>query len=125
MINIQNIDDHDKKFINEILEIDSLVYPKHLQGTFEDVYGRFYANRDIYILLYDGKKLIGYLCLFPIKDSLYERILNENILFDSNIQGEMLEWMGFNEKKKLKNGYSLNELIINDYVYEIAKRNCI
>jgi len=122
---VQYVDDLDKGFINEILEIDASVYPEHLQGTFEEVYGRYCANKDMFVLLYDDKKLIGYLCLFPIKDSLYERILNENILFDSNIQGEMLEWMGFNEKKKLKNGYSLNELIINDYVYEIAKRNCI
>jgi len=95
MINIQYTDEHDndpdKKLIYEILEIDSSVYPKHLQGTFDEVYDRFCANRDIFILLYDNKKLIGYLCLFPIKDSLYEQISNENKLFDSNIPGDMLE----------------------------------
>jgi hypothetical protein len=91
MIYTQCINDLDIRLINEILEIDALVYPKHLQGTFEEVYGRFCANRDIFILLYDDKKLIGYLCLFTIKDSLYEQILSGNKLFDSDIPGEMLE----------------------------------
>jgi GNAT superfamily N-acetyltransferase len=189
MIYTQYINDLDIRLINELLEIDLLVYPKHLQGTFEEVYGRFCANRDIFILLYDDKKLIGYLCLFPIKDSLYEQILNGNKLFDSDIPGEMLEQykpynvyklyllsaaihpkyqknglsnqlikgfyryilekkeknvtfssalssavtnegkqmlerMGFIEKKKLHGGFSLNELTINDSVYEIAERSC-
>jgi len=189
MINVQYVDDDlDKEFINEILEIDASVYPEHLQGTFEEVYGRFCANRDMFVLLYDDKKLIGYLCLFPIKDSLYEQISCGDKLFDSDIPGEMLEQykphnvyklylismviipeyqkkglsnhlikgfyhfilekkkenimfsvilssavtndgklmlkrMGFKEKKKLPGGYWLNELVINDSVYEIAERN--
>jgi len=194
MINIKYTDEldknHDKKLINEILEIDSLVYPNHLQGTFDEIYDRFRANRDIFILLYDDKKLIGYLCLFPIKDPLYVQISNENKLFDSNIPGEMLEKyephniyklylisavirheyqkmglskhlikgfyqyilnkkkkdikfsaalssavtndgrlmlkrMGFKEKKELTGGFTLNELTINDSVYEIAEKSCI
>jgi hypothetical protein len=35
----------------------------------------------------------------------------------------MLERMGFREKKKLPGGFSLNELTINDSVYEIAERS--
>jgi GNAT superfamily N-acetyltransferase len=189
MINIQYVTDKlDKDFINEILEIDASVYPEHLQGTFEEVYGRFCANRDMFVLLYDDKKLIGYLCLFPIKDAMYEQITGENKLFDSDIPGEMLEQykphtvyklylismvilpeyqkkglskhlikgfynfmlekkknnisfteilssavtddgkqmlerMGFKEKKKLPGGYSLNELLINDAFFETAERN--
>lgn len=189
MINVQYVgDDLDKKFIDEILEIDASVYPEHLQGTFEEVYGRFCANRDMFVLLYDDKRLIGYLCLFPIKNSLYEEISNGDKLFDSDIPGEMLEQykphnayklylismviipeyqkkglskylekgffnfihekkkedvifssilssavtddgkqmlerMGFKEKKKLPGGYSLCELVINDTVYETAERN--
>ncbi len=188
MISVQYSNDLDKKFINEILEIDASVYPEHLQGTFEEVYGRFCANRDMFVLLYDDNRLIGYLCLFPLKDSLFEEISNGDKLFDSDIPGDMLlqykpnnvyklylismviipeyqnkglsknlikgfynfilekkknnilfskilssavtnegkqmlERMGFKEKKKLPGGYSLCELIINDSVYEIAERN--
>jgi GNAT superfamily N-acetyltransferase len=189
MISVQYSNELDKKFINEILEIDASVYPEHLQGTFEEVYGRFCANREMFVLLYDDKRLIGYLCMFPIIDSLFQEISNGDKLFDSDIPGEMLEQykpnnvyklylismviipeyqnkglskylikgfyhflhekkkenilfsvilssavtndgkqmlerMGFKEKKKLPGGYSLNEFLINDSVYEIAERNC-
>jgi GNAT superfamily N-acetyltransferase len=67
------------------------VYPLNLQGTFEEVYGRFKANRDTYVLLYDNDTLIGYFCFFPIKAALYDKIVNDDKLFDSDIPGEMLE----------------------------------
>lgn len=183
-----NKDDHDKKFIKEIIEIDKKVYPDNLQGKFNEVYARFRANRDMFVLLYDDKKLIVYLCLFPINDSLYETISSENKLFDSDISCKMIEQyksynvyklylismviipeyqkkglskflikgfykyildkkkrnilfskilssavtndgklmlkrMGFKKKKDLPGGFTLNELIINDSVYEIAERN--
>jgi GNAT superfamily N-acetyltransferase len=91
MINIRCIDDLDVKLINDILKIDSAVFPKFLQGTFVEVYGRFKANRDIFILLYSENDLIGYLCLFPVKDILYKQILNEKRLFDSDMSGELIE----------------------------------
>jgi len=113
MINVQYVGDElDKEFINEILEIDASVYPEHLQGTFEEVYGRFCANRDMFILLYDDKKLIGYLCLFPIKDSLFEKISSENKLFDSDISGEMLEQYKPHNVYKL---YLISMVIISEY----------
>ena len=113
MINVQYVGDElDKEFINEILEIDASVYPEHLQGTFEEVYGRFCANRDMFIMLYDDKKLIGYLCLFPIKDSLFEKISSENKLFDSDISGEMLEQYKPHNVYKL---YLISMVIISEY----------
>jgi GNAT superfamily N-acetyltransferase len=113
MINVQYVDDElDKEFINEILEIDASVYPKHLQGTFEEVYGRFCANRDMFVLLYDEKKLIGYLCLFPIKDTMYAQITGENKLFDSDIPGEMLEQYRPHNVYKL---YLISMVIIPEY----------
>jgi GNAT superfamily N-acetyltransferase len=81
----------DTQFINEILHLDSLVYQERYQGTFDEVYDRYKANRDMFILLYSDKKLIGYLCLFPIKDQLYERIRKEDRVFDSDIPADMLE----------------------------------
>jgi len=92
MIDVRYVDDTlDKDFINTILEIDASVYPLNLQGTFDEVYGRFRANRDTYVLLYDNDTLIGYFCFFPIKTTLYDKIVNDDKLFDSDIPGEMLE----------------------------------
>jgi GNAT superfamily N-acetyltransferase len=73
------------------MELDMLVYPPHLRGSFDEIYGRFTANRDIFVLLFDKGKIIGYLCFFPVKDDLYERILAEDKLFDSDISAEMIE----------------------------------
>jgi len=101
MIDVRYIDDElDMDFINAILEIDASVYPINLQGTFDEVYGRFKANRDTYILLYFNNKLIGYLCFFPIKSILYDEIVNEDKIFDSDIPGELLEqYEAFNTYK--------------------------
>jgi len=85
MIEIKNTGDLDISLISDILRIDSLVFPKHLQGTFDEVYGRFKANRDSLVLLYDKTVLAGYVCLFPIDDELYEEILKRKKLFDSDI----------------------------------------
>ena len=81
----------DDKLINDILNIDSMVFPKHLQGTFEEVKSRFLVNRDMFILLHDEDKLIGYMCFFPVKDELYGEILKGEKLFDSDIPANLLE----------------------------------
>jgi GNAT superfamily N-acetyltransferase len=101
MIDVRYVDDElDKDFINAILEIDASVYPLNLQGTFDEVYGRFKANRDTYVLLYDNNTLIGYFCFFPIKATLYDEIVNKDKLYDSDIPGEMLEqYKAFNTYK--------------------------
>jgi GNAT superfamily N-acetyltransferase len=92
MIDIRYVNDKlDKDFINAILAIDASVYPLNLQGTFDEVYGRFKANRDTYVLLYHNGTLIGYFCFFPIKAALYDEIAGGDKLFDSDIPGEMLE----------------------------------
>ena len=102
----------DIKLIDDILEIDSKVYPKQLQGTFEEIYDRFKVNLNMFILLYDGIKLIGYLCLFPIKYELYENIINDDKLFDSNISGELLEeYKPFNTYKT----YLISAVIVPEY----------
>ena len=52
MISVCYVDDLDVKLINEVLEIDSAVYPQNMQGTFDEVYQRFRVNRDMFILMY-------------------------------------------------------------------------
>jgi len=91
MIYTQSVGDLDVKLIENILEIDALVYPKHLQGTFNEVFDRFKANREIFVLLYDEGEVIGYLCFFPIKESLYNSIISEDRIFDSDIESDMIE----------------------------------
>jgi GNAT superfamily N-acetyltransferase len=91
MIKTMYVNDLDAKLINDVLEIDKAVYPDHLQGTFDEISGRFKANRDMFILLYDENRLVGYLCLFPIKDELYDDIISNDRLFDSDISGKSME----------------------------------
>jgi GNAT superfamily N-acetyltransferase len=105
-------EDYDIKLINDILKIDSIVYPNQLQGTFDEVASRFRANQDMFILLYDDDKLIGYLCLFPIKEKLYEEIINNDKLFDSNISCELLEqYMPLNTYRL----YLISAVIVPEY----------
>jgi GNAT superfamily N-acetyltransferase len=84
------VHDLDVELINLLLDIDSVVYDEDLQGNFEDIYGRFKANRDMFVLLYNKELLIGYMCFFPITDELYERIKEEDRLFDTDINGTQI-----------------------------------
>ena len=84
MITVKYSGDLDISFINDVVEIDSMVYPAHLQGTFDELCDRFNANRDSYVLLYDDTDLVGYLCLFPIKEELYEEIISNDRVYDSD-----------------------------------------
>ena len=113
MIDVRNVDEKlDKDFINTILEIDASVYPLNLQGTFDEVYGRFKANRDTYVLLYCDDKLIGYFCFFPIKKILYDEIVNHDKLYDSDIPGKMLEQYEAFKTYKL---YVISTAILPEY----------
>ena len=112
MIYTQSINDLDVKLINDILKIDELVYPEHLQGSFDEVYGRFKANREMFVLLYDACDIIGYICFFPIKETLYESILSEDRIFDSDIPGDMIEAY---EPNKTHRMYFISAVIHPDY----------
>lgn len=52
----------------DILKLDSMVYPKELQGDIETVRERYEKNKDCFVLLYDNKALIGYACIIPITE---------------------------------------------------------
>jgi len=123
MIDVRYVDDElDKDFINAILKIDASVYPLNLQGTFDEVYGRFRANRDTYVLLYDNNTLIGYFCFFPIKAILYDEIVNKDKLYDSDIPGEMLEqYKAFNTYKL----FVISTAILPEYQKKGLSKNLI
>ena len=101
MFYTRDLNEMDTKLINDILHIDSLVYPAHYQGTFSEIHDRYKTNRDMFVLLYADEMLIGYLCMFPIKTVLYEQILQEDRFFDSDIPGNMLETFCPNNSYKL------------------------
>ncbi|WP_337100436.1 GNAT family N-acetyltransferase [Paenibacillus sp. YIM B09110] len=98
---LRDIHDVDRKLIQDILAIDELVYASDFRGTYEEVSERFRANRDMFILLYDDDKIIGYLCLFPIKAELYEKIVRSDRMYDSDIPGSMIERYTPGERYKL------------------------
>jgi len=112
MISTKYIEDIDIDIIKAILEIDSIVYPEHLQGTFDEVYGRFKANRDTLILLFDEYRVIGYFCMFPIKDKLYNEILNSDRFYDSDIPSESIVRYEPHNTYKL---YAISTVIHPDY----------
>jgi len=112
MIYLKSVEDLDISLISDILEIDSAVYPEHLQGTFDELYDRFKANRDMFILLYDDTRLVGYFCLFPIRNELYEEISNSDRLYDSDISGDQLEQYKPGNTYKL---YAISTAIHPDY----------
>ena len=134
MISTKHAEDIDIDIIKAILEIDSIVYPEHLQGTFDEVYGRFKANRDTIILLFDEHKVIGYFCMFPVKNELYNEILNSDRFYDSDIPSEsIVQYQPHNTYKLYAistaihpdyQGKGLSKLLINGfYKYLINKKN--
>lgn len=72
-------------FIKDIMCLDSLAYNEDMQGTYDSISNRFKKNKESYILAYDNKKLIGYICFFPISDKLYNEMLVSDTMKDDDI----------------------------------------
>jgi len=75
-------------FIEDLLQIDTLVYDESNQGTAENVIARYHVNRETIILAADNSRFIGYIAFFPITDKLSKRIQSEDSMFDDNIRPE-------------------------------------
>jgi len=73
-------------FIDDIQAIDEAVFEPAAQGTKSSLLARYKANRESYILAYDGLRLVGYIGFFPISGDLSGRILAEDRPYDDNIQ---------------------------------------
>ena len=74
-----------------MLEIDSLVYPSELQGTFKSVSERYHQNRDSYVLVLKDELIVGYLCFFPISAGLYDSMKLKGSFFDDDIEPEQIQ----------------------------------
>lgn len=77
-------------FLYQILEIDSLVFPKEFQSSFQSDAERFVKNKDSYILALNDNAIVGYFCFFPINNELYEQIHQSNSFFDDNISSKQI-----------------------------------
>ncbi len=74
-----------KDFINEVLKLDALVYDADMQGSYKSVNNRFKKNKDSYLLIMDGTKIVGYICFFPISKALEAKMLEGEEMQDDNI----------------------------------------
>lgn len=72
-------------FIDRILEIDQSVYPKSLCGSYQSILTRFDKNTDSYLLVKAQNKIVGYMCFFPITDTLTKNMITTDLLYDDNI----------------------------------------
>jgi len=79
---------NDEELIREIIKLDAMGYPNYMQGSFDTIYERFKKNEKSFILAYEDGKLVGYLCFFPISDSLLSKIYKENNIYDTDISPE-------------------------------------
>ena len=84
-LNIKRSNNLKTDFINDVMFLDSIAYSKDMQGTYDSISNRFKKNKDSYILAYDKKKLVGYICFFPISDELYSEMLISDSIKDDDI----------------------------------------
>ena len=57
-------------FIDDVYEIDKIIYSPELCGIKENMVLRYGKCRDSFILLYEAEKLIGYINFFPVSQEL-------------------------------------------------------
>ena len=77
---------YDETKLREVLSLDDVVYEKKYTGTLESVSKRYQKNEEMFIFSVDDyNNLCGYICFFPISESLTNRIEKEPCMFDDNI----------------------------------------
>ena len=97
-LNIKRSKNIKTDFIKDIMCLDSLAYNEDMQGTYDSISNRFKKNKESYILAYDNKKLIGYICFFPISDELYNEMLVSDTMKDDDISPDDI--VSYKEGKK-------------------------
>lgn len=75
-----------EELIYELMSVEADAYSPEYRGEFESIRQRFLKFKDMFILAYDGDKLIGYLCYFPISRSLHDEVLFNHIFHDDDIE---------------------------------------
>ena len=101
-------------FLNDVYEVDKSVYDPSLCGKVENLYSRYEANRDTFILLYDDGFLAGYMNFFPICDAFYNQLMDEEdpTMRDDDIRpDELTAW----QKDKANNIFVLSLALRPEY----------
>lgn len=88
-------------FINELLTIDAESFPKKYQGNFNSIYKRYKKNNDVYLLAFNDKELIGYICFFPITSDLENSINETTNVYDDNILPDQITCYETNKQHSL------------------------
>ncbi len=82
-------------FIEDVFELEKLVYTPELCGDIANMYKRYERCKDTFILLYDQDVLAGYINLLPVSDTLYDEMVNrgDHRMRDDDITPEeMAPW---------------------------------
>lgn len=89
-------------FINDVLALDALSYPDYILGSFKSVSERYHKNTDSYILAYkDDSTLIGYICFFPVTDSIFEKMMTTSKMVDDDLTFDDVEVYRKNNKNNI------------------------
>ncbi len=65
-------------FLSTVFELDKVVYGDHPEyiGCLENLVDRYSAFRQSFVFLMDGTELAAYICFFPVKESMWKRIVD-------------------------------------------------
>ena len=77
--------------VYEVMKIESEAFEEKYRGDAESILRRYRVYPDMLDFVYDGFKTVGYLCWFPIKESLYSDIIASEDLHDDEIEPEQIE----------------------------------
>lgn len=93
MIKVRNAIDLAEKLLEGLKEVDSAAFPEHLR-TCNSIYEKYAGNPDMFVLLYDDAKLIGYMCNFPISKTLGDKMISGEDLSDTDmVDGKIDEYL--------------------------------
>lgn len=76
--------------VMDIMEIEEEVFKYYHRGSYQAILDRFRKFKDMFVLAYDGDRVVGYLNYFPITEELYSKIFEGNELQDDNIEPESI-----------------------------------
>ena len=96
--------------IYELMKIENQVYKEEFRGKYNSIYKRFLKFPEMFYIAFDNKRIVGYLCYFPISDSLYRDIVENGIFCDDDIEPK--DVVPFSSKTHL---YFLSIAIYKEY----------
>ena len=85
---VKKPDTNDEDFLKDILELDKIVYTEDVQGNLIELQERFKSKKQDFLLVYKEKRIIGYMCFFPISDKASKQIQAQNKIYDNNIKAK-------------------------------------